>query len=78
MVFQGKTPHDLAAQLKDRKKNGGKSVQDLIDHMNTDLVKWAWKPGEGRTTPPLSYSEFINQLKLWIAKGAVVPRQGIN
>lgn len=77
MVFQGKTPHDLAVQLKDRKKNGGKSVQDLIDHMNTDLVKWAWKPGEGRTTPPLNYSEFINQLKLWIAKGAVVPRQGI-
>ena len=73
LVFQGKTAHELALQLKDTKQNGNKSPHDLIEHMKTDLVKWGWKPGEGRTTPPLSYTEFFNQFKLWIDKGAVVP-----
>ncbi|WP_133055271.1 hypothetical protein [Niastella koreensis] len=73
MVFQGKTAHELALQIKDPKQNGGKSLQALIAHMKTDLVLWAWNPGEGRTTPPLSYNEFYNQFKLWIDKGAVVP-----
>jgi hypothetical protein len=74
MVFQGRSAHALAIQLKDMKQNGGKSPHDLIEHMKTDLVKWGWKPGEGRSTPPLSYTEFFNQFKLWIDKGAVVPQ----
>jgi len=78
MVFQGRSPHDLATQLKNRKQNGNKSFHDLIEHMNTDLVKWAWEPGEGRSKPPLSYSEFVNQLKLWIDKGAIAPQRGTN
>jgi mono/diheme cytochrome c family protein len=73
MVFQGKTAHELALQIKDPNQNGGKSLQDLVAHMKTDLVKWAWNPGDGRTKPPLSYNEFYNQFKLWIDKGAVVP-----
>lgn len=76
MVFQGKSPHDLAVQLMDTKQNGGKSPHDLIEHMKTDLVKWGWKPGAGRTTPPISYTEFFNQFKLWIDKGAVAPEAG--
>ena len=76
LVFQGKTAHELALQLKDTKQNGGKSPHDLIEHMKTDLVKWGWKPGEGRTTPPLSYTEFYNKFKEWIDKGAVVPPAG--
>jgi len=78
LVFQGRSPHDLAMQLKDPKQNGGKSLNDLIEHMKTDLVKWGWQPGEGRTTPSLSYAEFFNQFKLWIDKGAVAPSQGSN
>ncbi|SEW44731.1 hypothetical protein SAMN05428988_5843 [Chitinophaga sp. YR573] len=76
LVFQGRSPHDLAMQLKNRKQNGNKSLHDLIEHMNTDLVKWAWEPGDGRSKPPLSYAEFVNQLKIWIDKGAVVPPRG--
>jgi hypothetical protein len=73
LVFQGRTAHELALQLKDPKQNGGKSPHDLIEHMKTDLVKWGWKPGEGRTIPPISYTEFFNLFKQWIDKGAVVP-----
>ncbi len=38
-------------QLKDTKRNGGKSPHDLLEHVKTDLVKWGWNPGEGRSTP---------------------------
>lgn len=78
MVFQGKSPHDLAVQMKDPKQNGGKSSSDLIEHMKTDLVKWAWEPGDGRNTPPLSYQDFFDKFKLWIDKGAVPPAQDAN
>jgi hypothetical protein len=76
LVFQGKSAHDLALQIKDPKQNGGKSPHDLIEHVKTSLVKWGWQPGEGRTTPPLSYNEFVSQFKLWLDKGAVAPPKG--
>lgn len=73
MVFQGRSPHELAVQIKDRRQNDGKSPQDLIAHMRTALVRWAWAPGEGRSKPPMSYEAFYAKFKLWIDKGAVPP-----
>jgi hypothetical protein len=73
MVFQGRSAPELAAKLKDTKQNGGKSPHDLIEHMKTDLVKWGWRPGEGRSIPPLSYAEFVKLWNQWINSGAVVP-----
>ena len=74
MVFQGRTPRQLALQILDPKQNGGRTKVQLIDHMaNDDLVGWAWHPGEGRTLPPLSRSAFVVQVKLWTAKGAYAP-----
>src|SRR5215831_511866 len=58
MAWQGLSTGELCRALKDPAKNGNRSVADLIDHMNTDLVKWAWSPGPGRTVPPMSYDEF--------------------
>ena len=74
MVFQGRTPHQLALQLLDPKQNGGRTQAQLIDHMaNDDLVGWAWHPGDGRTLPPMSRPAFVAQVGLWIAKGAYAP-----
>jgi len=74
MIFQGRTPRELAAQLLDPKQNGGRTRQQLIDHMAHDeLVGWAWSPGEGRTLPPLSRPAFAQQVRLWIEKGAYLP-----
>lgn len=74
MVFQGKTPHQLALQLLDPKQNGRRTRVQLIDHMAHDeLVGWAWHPGEGRTLPPMSRAAFAAQVRLWIAKGAFAP-----
>ena len=76
MVFQGKSAHDLAMQMKDPKRNGGKSFHDLKEHLKTDLVKWGWKPGAGRSMPSISYAEFVKQFTIWLDKGAVAPAKG--
>ncbi|MGN7722428.1 hypothetical protein [Chitinophaga sp. 22620] len=74
MVFQGKTPHQLAMQLKDPAQNGHKNMKQLLEHASDGLVKWGWEPGEGRTLPPLSYEEFKKEWYTWIEKGAFVPQ----
>jgi len=74
MVFEGRSPRQLAAQLLDPKLNGGKTKAQLIEHVTSDtLVLWGWHPGDGRTLPPLSHAEFAKQFRRWIDKGAYLP-----
>ena len=74
MVFQGKSPRELAIQMKDPKQNGGKTLEQLLHHVTEDkLVLGGWNPGEGRTKPPLSHEEFAKKMKLWIENGAPPP-----
>ena len=74
MVFQGRSPRQLAAQLLDPKLNGGRTKEQLIEHVTSDtLVLWGWHPGDGRTLPPLKHAEFARQFKRWIDKGAYLP-----
>ena len=75
MVFVGRTPAELCRQLKDPKQNGGRSLQQIFEHVaEDDLVGWGWSPGDGRTLPPLTRSETSAQLKIWIDGGAVCPQ----
>lgn len=74
MVFQGRSSHDLAVQLLDKKRNGRKSIKALINHITSDtLVLAGWKPADGLAMPPLSHSEFVKAFNEWINKGAVSP-----
>lgn len=74
MVFQNKTPHELARQLVDPKQNGGKSHEQLLHHVSEDsLVLWGWDPGEGRTKPPLTHDEFTTAFRTWLDGGAIAP-----
>lgn len=74
MIFQGKTPRQLAAQLLDSTTNGKKTAADLIKHVKEDgLVLYGWNPGDGRTVPPLTHAEFVKQFELWINNGAFLP-----
>ncbi len=74
MVFEGKTPAELAAQLKDPARNGGKTLEQIFHHVAEDkLVLWGWNPGDGRSLPPLSHEEFVKQMRIWIDNGAEVP-----
>lgn len=74
MVFQGKTPHELAKLLVDPKTNGNKTMQQLIEHADDGLVKAGWDMGEGRTLPPLTHEEFKKAWITWIEKGAYAPK----
>jgi hypothetical protein len=74
LVFEGRTPADLARQLKDPAMNGGRTLQDLLRHVAEDsLVLWGWDPGEGRAPPPLGHAEFVAKLREWVETGAAVP-----
>jgi cytochrome c5 len=74
LVFQGKSPRELADQLKDPKRNGGKTLEQLVEHVTHDkLVLWGWEPGCGRTKPPLSHDEFAKRFREWVDKGAASP-----
>jgi hypothetical protein len=75
MVFQGKTPGELARQLQDPAQNGGKSLEEILHHVVKDpLILGAWSPGEGRTKPPMTHSEFIRLMREWIENGAATPQ----
>jgi hypothetical protein len=74
LVFQGKSPRELANQLKDPNRNGGKTLDQLVEHVTHDkLVLWGWEPGDGRTKPPLSHDEFAKKFREWVEKGAASP-----
>ncbi len=75
MIIVGRSPAEFCRQLKDPKQTGGRSLQQLLEHVSSDdLVGWAWDPGAGRTPPPLSRAETVAQMKNWIAGGAACPQ----
>jgi hypothetical protein len=75
MVFVGRSSAELCQQIKDPKQNGGRSLDQLLNHVaDDDLVGWGWNPGDGRTLPPLSRPDTVAQMKIWIAGGAACPQ----
>jgi hypothetical protein len=75
MVFEGRSPFELAKQLVDPKQNGHKDIKKLIEHADDDLVLAGWNMGEGRTLPPLSHAEFKKAWITWLTTGAFAPQQ---
>lgn len=73
MVFQGRSPRELALQIMDYKRNGHKNKAQLIAHARDTLVKAGWNMGAGRKPPPLSYKEFVTAWDDWINKGGIAP-----
>ncbi len=73
MVFQGKTPRQLAQQLIDPKRNGRKDMKKLIAHADDDLVLAGWNMGEGRKLPPMSHAAFKKAWVTWLTTGAFAP-----
>jgi hypothetical protein len=73
MVFEKKSPRELALQIMDFKRNGHKNKAQLIAHARDTLVKAGWNMGEGRRPPPLPYKEFVTAWDEWINKGGIAP-----
>ena len=78
MLWEGLTQAQICEQMKDPVRNGGKRTgEEIIEHMKVDpLVLWAWTPGAGRTTPPLSHPELVRALEAWVSAGMPCPSSG--
>lgn len=74
MAWEGKSLGAICVQIKDRARNGGKSLADLIEHNGKDeLVGWGWHPGLGRTPAPGTQAQFGALTKAWVDSGAKCP-----
>jgi hypothetical protein len=74
MAWEGKTLGEICAQIKDPKRNGNRSLEDLIQHIGTDtLVGWAWSPGFGRSSAPGTQKEAGALVEAWVRTGAACP-----
>lgn len=74
MVWEGKTLSQICVQMRDPKRNGGRSPADLIHHIGDDkLVGWGWNPGIGRTPVPGTQEQAKALVHAWGATGAECP-----
>lgn len=74
MAWQGKSLGQICAQIKDPARNGGRKLDDLVEHMAHDeLVGWAWHPGGTRVPAPGTQESFGALIKAWVETGAHCP-----
>ncbi|MEM7259308.1 MAG: hypothetical protein AAF404_18170 [Pseudomonadota bacterium] len=70
----GRSSKQICEQLKDPATNGDRSITQLAEHLNHDLIlHWAWSPGPGREPAPYSLQEHINDLLAWGAADTPCP-----
>jgi hypothetical protein len=66
----GKSSDEICNQLRDPDRNGGRTMLELAEHLNHDLIlHWAWNPGGGRAPAPYSLQEHIDDLLIWGVAG---------
>jgi len=79
MAWEGVSRNEIAKRLLDKKANGNRSHEALVEHMTMDdLVLWAWNPGVDangieREKPPVSQENFKEAVRYWFDNGAVIP-----
>jgi hypothetical protein len=74
MAWQGKSPSEICAQLKDRNRNGGRDLALLHEHLaKDDLIAWGWNPGLGREPAPGTQARLGELIQAWIESGAQCP-----
>ena len=77
MAWTGRTPAALCAQIKDPKRNGGKTLAQIALHSAHDeLVAWGWNPGHGREPAPGTQEELGRLVAAWVETGAECPPEG--
>ena len=74
MAWEGFNMRQLCEQVKDPERNGGRSLEEIVEHMSEDeLVGWGWQPGAGRRPVPGSQEEFGELIAAWVETGAACP-----
>ena len=74
MAWQTKTLGQICAQIKDPRRNGGKTLAGIQEHMAHDsLVGWAWMPGGSREPAPGTQAQLGALVAAWFETGAACP-----
>jgi hypothetical protein len=74
MAWEGKSLSQICQQIKDEKRNGGRSLALLQEHFaKDDLVAWGWAPGVGREPAPGNQQQLGELVQAWIDSGAQCP-----
>jgi hypothetical protein len=77
MAWEGRSPAEICAQVKDPARNGGRTLAQILDHAAHDpLVAWGWAPGHGRTPAPGTQARFGALVQAWVESGAACPPDG--
>jgi hypothetical protein len=76
----GKSAPQICAQLRDPKRNGGRSALALAEHLRDDshhggFVQWGWNPGGGRDPVPFTLQDHVNDVLAWGAAGMPCPTE---
>ena len=70
MVFINLPSAELCRVIKDPKRNGGKTPEQLVEHVAEDkLVGWGWEPGGTRAPVPVPRAQFVAAFKEWVSAG---------
>jgi hypothetical protein len=74
MVFINLPSAELCRVLKDPKRNGGKTPEQLVKHVAEDkLVLWGWEPGGQRAAVSVPHAQFVGAFKDWVSGGMPCP-----
>ena len=74
MAWEGETIGAICAQLKDPARNGGRSLEEIADHMANDgLVGYGWRAPAHLEPAPGSQPAFGALARAWIDAGAHCP-----
>ena len=76
MAWVGKSVSYICNQLKDPKRNGGKTLAEIVEHNGHDeLVAWGWAPGADREPAPGTQAQFGALTAAWAQTGAECPEE---
>jgi hypothetical protein len=74
MAWFGKSAAYICHQIQDPKRNGGKTLAQIVEHNAHDkLVAWGWTPGHGREPAPGTQEQFGALIAAWVETGAQCP-----
>jgi hypothetical protein len=74
MAWVGKSASYICNQIKDPKRNGGKTLAQIVEHSAHDqLVAWGWHPGHDREPVPGTQEQFGALVAAWADTGAECP-----
>lgn len=75
MAWEGKSLTEICRQIKDPERNGGMTMDEIVEHMAEDsLVGYGWNPPDHYEPVPGSQERLGKLTRAWVDTGAVCPK----